>query len=131
MTSFTLLLTYTPLNPPIKNLFVCFYIFLRSSLRICSFYENLFESFLSLRISSYLWSSVRIYFRNSLVKQASVWIPSFKANLLSSKHDNDIFLISHIPILWFLLSNLFIWCLIISLHLFFSIVKINIFFRIV
>ena len=66
--SFTLLLMYTPINPLIENLFVHTYFYLWSSVRISSFYENLFEPFLSVRISFSLWSSVRIYFRNSLWK---------------------------------------------------------------
>ena len=46
--SFTILLTCTPINPPIKNLYVRTYFYLWSSVRISSFYENFFllwESF--------------------------------------------------------------------------------------
>ena len=43
-----------------------------SSVRISTFCKNLFESFLFVRISSYLWSTVRIYFLKSSWKQASV-----------------------------------------------------------
>ena len=53
ITSFTILLTCTPINPPIENLFVGIYFYLRSSVRISSFYENLFKSFVSVRISSF------------------------------------------------------------------------------
>ena len=50
--SFTILRACTPTNPPIKNLFVHTFFYLWSSVRISSFYKNLFESFLSVRISS-------------------------------------------------------------------------------
>ena len=43
--SFTILLTGTPINPPIKNLFVRSYFYLGSSVRISSFYENIFAFF--------------------------------------------------------------------------------------
>ena len=42
---YTILLTCTPINSPIKNLFVRTYFHLRSSVRISSFYENLSKSF--------------------------------------------------------------------------------------
>ena len=50
--SFTILRACTPTNPPIENLFVHTYFYLWSSVRISPFYKNLFESFLSVRISS-------------------------------------------------------------------------------
>ena len=86
-----------------EPIFICVHLFL--SARI-SFYL-----WSSAKIFSYLWSSVKIYFLKSLWKEASVWIPSSKTNLLSSKHDNDILLISYVPILHFLLWILFILCL--------------------
>ena len=62
--SFTALLTYTPINRPIDNLLARTYFYLWSSVRTSSLYENLFESFLFVRISSCLGSS----FFNSLRK---------------------------------------------------------------
>ena len=65
-TSFTILLTCTPINPPVENLSVRNYFYLGSSLRISTFYENLFKSFLSARTSSFceslffLWESFGI-----------------------------------------------------------------------
>ena len=61
ITSYTLLPTCTPLNPPIENLFVRTYFYLWSCVRISSFNENLFESFLSVRIFSCLRLYVTIY----------------------------------------------------------------------
>ena len=112
-------------------LFVWIFDYLWSSVRISSFfenlslfmiihenlfffYENLFQSFLSVRVFlDFLF--VRIYFFTSLWKKASFWMPSFKINLLSSKHDKDILLISYLPSLWFLVWFLLILCLIIFL----------------
>ena len=75
------------------------YVHLILSVRISSF------SWSSLRIYSYLWSSARIYFLKFLWKKASVWTPSSKTNLLSSKHDDSILLISYVPILCFFALN--------------------------
>ena len=55
--SFTILLTCTPINHAIDNLFVRTYFYLWSSVRISSFYENLFYSLLSVRISFY-WENL-------------------------------------------------------------------------
>ena len=50
ITLFTTLLMCTPINPPIENLLVRTYFYLWSSVRIFSFYEDLFKSFLTVRI---------------------------------------------------------------------------------
>ena len=96
-TSNTILLTCTPIDRPIKNLFVCTYFYFSESLIIC---DNLFFLWESFWIFSFLWLSLWIYV---FMKQASVWIPSIKTNILSSKHYNDILLILYVPSLRFLL----------------------------
>ena len=69
----------------------------------------------------YLWESLLFMiicenlFFESLWKQASIYIPSSKTNHLSSKHDNNILLISYVPVFCFLLYILLILCLIIFL----------------
>ena len=55
ITSFTILLMCTPINPPIENLFVHTYFYMWSSVRTSSFYDNLFESLL---IYDHLWESI-------------------------------------------------------------------------
>ena len=65
ITSYTILLTCTPLNLPMENVFVRSYFSLWSAVRISSFCKNIFKS---LRISSYLWLSMKIYFFKSLWK---------------------------------------------------------------
>ena len=70
MTSNTILLKSTPLNHPMKNLFVCTYFYLWESLFILAcenissmiISENLFKAFLFVRISSYLCLSVKNLF---------------------------------------------------------------------
>ena len=55
ITSFTILLKYILLNHSIESLFVriCFYLW--SSVKISSFYENLFKSFLLAKIYSFFF----------------------------------------------------------------------------
>ena len=55
ITSFTILLKYILLNHSIESLFVriCFYLW--SSVKISSFYENLFKSFLLAKIYSFVF----------------------------------------------------------------------------
>ena len=94
----TILLTCTPLNLPIENLFIRTY-FLWSSVGVFSFYGNIFclreslfiydhlwGSFLFMRISSYLWSSVRIFsiYENLFLFMISVKIFPFYENLFES-----------------------------------------------
>ena len=43
ITSFTMLLTCAPIIPPMENLFIRTNVYLRSSVRISSFYKNLFK----------------------------------------------------------------------------------------
>ena len=103
------ILTCTPINPRIicKDLFL-FVI-------ICKNLLFLWESCLSVRISSYcenLLESLSFVWIYIFMKIRKQMIPSFKTNLLSSKHDNDILLILYVPSLCFLLWILFILCLI-------------------
>ena len=73
-----------------------------SSEKISSF---LWESFWTLLICENLFLFMIICENLSadfLQKQAGVWIPLSKINLLSSKHDNDILLTSYVLILCFL-----------------------------
>ena len=67
ITSFTILLTCTPINPPIEGLFVRTYFDLWSSLRI-SFFMRIFFNPSYLWESLYLWSSVRMYLFKTLWK---------------------------------------------------------------
>ena len=67
ITSFTILLTCTPINPPIEGLFVRTYFDLWSSLRI-SFFMRIFLNPSYLWESLYLWSSVRMYLFKTLWK---------------------------------------------------------------
>ena len=125
---------YTP--QPTYREFICTHLFLL--VIIC---KNIFFLWESFWISSYLWESLLIYdhlwvsllfmrislnlfllmvicqnlFFKSLWKWVSVWTPSFRTDLLSSKHDNDILSISYIPTLCFLAWILLILCLIIIL----------------
>ena len=103
--------TYSHLSESLficQNLFssVCTYFRLWESLLV---YDHLWESLL---IYDHMWESI---FLKSLWKKASVWTPSSKTNLLSSKHDNDILVISYFPILCFLLWILLILCFVICL----------------
>ena len=99
--SFTILQTCTPINSPSKNLFLHTYFYLWSSVRISIF----------MRIFSFLWLSLRIYFFKSLWKSTSVWISSSKANLLSSKTENDILLILYVTSykFYFELFSFYVW----------------------
>ena len=101
-----------PYQPAYRQ-FICTHLFLY--VIICESFFFLWESFLSVRISSYCKNLCHLCESVSLWKQACVWIPSFETNILSSKHDNDILLISYVPISCFLLWILFILCLIIFL----------------
>ena len=82
-----------------------FFPFMRIFLNLFSFMiicENFFFLWKLFQISSCLWFSVRIFFFfKTLWKYASISISLSKTNLLSSKHDNDILLISCVPILFF------------------------------
>ena len=60
-------------------------------------------SFVKIFLNSFFTIICEIYLLKCLWKQASVCIPSFKINLLSSKHDIGIFLIPYVPSLCFLL----------------------------
>ena len=63
--SFTLLLTCTPLNLPIENLFARTYFYLWSSVRIFPFCENLLNLFLFMIICEnllFLWESFESFF---------------------------------------------------------------------
>ena len=101
-----------PYQPAYRQ-FICTHLFLY--VIICESFFFLWESFLSVRISSYCKNLCHLCESVSLWKQACVWIPSFETNILSSKYDNDILLISYVPISCFLLWILFILCLIIFL----------------
>ena len=82
---------------------------------ICKNLLFLWESYLSVRISSYcqnLLESLSFVWIYIFMKTRKQMIPSFKTNLLSSKHDNDILLILYVPSLCFLLWILLILCLI-------------------
>ena len=81
-----------PLNPPIQNLFVRTYFYLQSSVGVSSFYENLFESFLSVRVSfscENLFESLLLY--NDLWE--SIFFLSFCENkqVYESHHLKQIF----------------------------------------
>ena len=89
--SLTILLTCTPINPSIKNLYVRTYFDLWSSVRIFSFHENFFllwESF----VISIIFVNLCLYENKQVYEYHHL-----KKNLLSSKHDNDILLISYVP----------------------------------
>ena len=112
--SFTILLSCTPLDPPIEPLLarICFY--LSPFVRILSFFmRTLFHLWQSLLFHENSSFSVRIYV---FMKISNRMILS-KTNLLSTKHDNDILLISYVPGLCFFLWILFILCLTIFLLL--------------
>ena len=98
VTSFTILLTCTPIKPPFKGLFVRTYFYLWLSRRISSFYEKFLNLFLFMIIC------VNLFFK-SLWKYASAWILPSKTNLLTSNHDNHILLISYVPSLCFFATN--------------------------
>ena len=110
-----------------ENLFF----FARVFFYLCSFVKIFPYLWSSAKIISYLWSSVRIFlnhfylwesllicylsfktsfcFLQTLWKQASVWTPSSITNFLSSKHDNDILMISYVPI-WCFYFEFFSFC---------------------
>ena len=70
ITSYTILLTCTPIYPPMQNLFVCIYFYLWSSVRI-SFFMRIFSNL------SYLWVSllfVRIFWNLCHSFLESFWI---------------------------------------------------------
>ena len=99
ITSFTILLTCTPVNPPMESLFVHTSFHLWESplfMRIFFICEKFFL----------LWESLSFLYENKQTYE----ILSFKANLLSSKHDNGILLILYAPILCFLFLEFFSFC---------------------
>ena len=61
----------------------------------------------------YLWGSHKNFFIffSKIFMKANEWIPSFKTDLVSSKHANDILLNSYVPSLCFLAWILLILCL--------------------
>ena len=90
--------------------FICMHLFyLWSSARI-TFFVRMFLN------RSYLWEYLLFYNHLSvrihvfIKKSASVWIPSFKTNLLSSKHDNDIFCWFHSFQVWVFYFEFFSFC---------------------
>ena len=83
--SFTIPLACTPINPFIENSFVHTYFYLRSSVRISFFYENLFKYFFSVRVFSscetllksvsFLW--IYVFMKISQCMNPIIWSKSF------------------------------------------------------
>ena len=78
----------------------CTYFYLLGSFLIC---ENLF-------LFMIVCENLVFFCLNLCENKAAYEPPSFKMYLLSSKHDNGIFLTSHVPILCFLLCEFFSFC---------------------
>ena len=99
ITSYTILLTCTPINPPIENLFVCTYFYLCESLIIS---ENLFLFMIISENLFYSWSSVKIYFL-SLYENKLVYESNYLKQIFY--HQNTIMIFC-----WFRIFQFYLFC---------------------